>query len=69
MQKSLNVKDGSYRTGSYSLCLNQTINKNAMLRLEYRRFFTGNDNVSIYPFNSGFRDNMDVISTSLSVWF
>jgi hypothetical protein len=69
MQKSLNVKDGSYRTGSYSLCLNQAINKNAMLRLEYRRFFTGNDNVSIYPFYSGLRDNMDVISTSLSVWF
>jgi hypothetical protein len=37
--------------------------------VEYRRFFSGNDNRSIYPFENQFRDNLDVVTAAVSVWF
>jgi hypothetical protein len=58
-----------YRTGSYGFCLNRKIEDHALLRLEYRRFFSGSDAISIYPFDSGYRDNLDVVSASMCVWF
>jgi len=58
-----------YRTGSFGFCLNRRVENNAMLRLEYRRFFTGSDDRSIYPFGSGYRDNLDVVSAAMCVWF
>ena len=68
-QKALGNQTGSYRTGSYSLCITRKIDKNALFRLEYRRFFSGNDNRSIYPFENQFRDNLDVVTAAVSVWF
>ncbi len=68
-QTPLYQPEKGYRTGSYGFCLNRRMENNAMLRLEYRRFFTGSDNVSIYPFGNGFRDNLDVVSASMCVWF
>lgn len=58
-----------YRNGSFGFCLNRRVENNAMLRLEYRRFFTGSDDRSIYPFGSGYRDNLDVVSAAMCVWF
>lgn len=69
LQTSINPTENTYRTGSYGFCLNRKIEDHALLRLEYRRFFTGSDAISIYPFDSGYRDNLDVLSASLCVWF
>jgi len=66
---ALGKPSGIYQTGSYSLCFTRKIDKNALFRLEYRRFFSGNDNRSIYPFENQFRDNLDVVTAALSVWF
>jgi len=68
-QTPLYQPEKAYRTGSFGFCLNRKVENNALLRLEYRRFFTGSDNVSIYPFDSGYRDNLDMVSAAMCVWF
>jgi hypothetical protein len=68
-QMPMHHADKGYRTGSYGFCLNRKVEDHAMLRLEYRRFFTNSDAISIYPFDSGYRDNLDVVSASVCVWF
>ncbi|MBM3920483.1 MAG: porin [Sphingomonadales bacterium] len=68
-QTPLYHADKGYRTGSYGFCLNRKVEEHALLRLEYRRFFTNSDAISIYPFDLGYRDNLDVVSVAMCVWF
>jgi len=68
-QTPLYQAEKGYRTGSFGFCLRRKVEEHALLRLEYRRFFTGSDNNSIYPFGSGYRDNLDVVSAAMCVWF
>ena len=67
-QTPMNTTTSGYKTGSYSLCLNRKVNSNALLRLEYRRFFA-ETNQSYYLFGSFYRNNMDLLTGSMAVWF
>jgi hypothetical protein len=64
----MDMNTSGYKTGSYSICLNRKVNSNALLRLEYRRFFA-EMNQGYYLFGSFYRNNMDLLTGSMAVWF